>query len=207
MQALWKVCYLHWWYLWCVQRSDSKHGLLRDQRHTKYKSWLPKYGFWSRQRQIRISLRQCFRSSGTFNLGEFHVWGPRTYSTSPVYGVSDDDLPPVQASYHLMNPSGLLLIVPDHFTRQQKLFHRVCMEVQDGDEQPLRYGIPGAVRANAPGRENCFSYLKSDETLRVRRGTPKFDHVNSTLCCVKCVKRAYFTGSVFSLLRMPRSIA
>ena len=98
---------------------------------------------------------------------------PVLIRTSPVYDVSDDDLPPVQASYHLMNPSGLLLIVPDHFTRQQKLFHRVCMEVQDGDEQPLRYGIPGAVRANAPGRENCFSYLKSDETLRVRRDTPK----------------------------------
>jgi hypothetical protein len=38
---------------------------------------------------------------------------PVTIRTSPVYDISDDDLPPVQDPNHLLNPPDLPLIEPD----------------------------------------------------------------------------------------------
>jgi hypothetical protein len=101
--------------------------------------------------------------------------------TSPVYDVSDDDVAPVQAPNHMFLPPDDPPIAPDllnikNCTRQLELYNRVCMEIQDVDAQPLRYGrhqYPGAVRADRPGNRICYAYLKPGEQLRVRRGTPK----------------------------------
>jgi hypothetical protein len=101
--------------------------------------------------------------------------------TSPVYNVIDDDVAPVQAPNHLFLPPDAPPIAPDlldikNCTRQLELYNRVCMEIQDVDAQPLRYGrhkYSGAVRADRPGNRICYSYLKPGERLRVPRGTPK----------------------------------
>ena len=101
--------------------------------------------------------------------------------TSPVYDVSDDDVAPVQAPDHLVLPPDLPLITPDLLnvkkcTRQQELYHRICMEVQDVDAQPLRYGrlqYPGAVPVHRPDVNyvtlisNRGRYYKSEE-VRLR---------------------------------------
>ena len=88
--------------------------------------------------------------------------------TSPVYDVSDDDVAPVQAPNHTFLPSDDPPISPDllninNCTRQLELYNRVCMEIQDVDAQPLRYGrhqYPGAVRDDRPGNRICYAYLK-----------------------------------------------
>ena len=65
--------------------------------------------------------------------------------TSPVYNVRDGDVAPVQAPDHLLLPPDAPPIVPDlldikNCTRQLELYNQVCMEIQDVDAQPLRYG-------------------------------------------------------------------
>ena len=65
--------------------------------------------------------------------------------TSPVYDVSDDDVAPVQAANQMFLPPDDPPIVPDlsnvkSCTKQLELYNRVCMEIQDVDAQPLRYG-------------------------------------------------------------------
>ena len=60
--------------------------------------------------------------------------------------------------------------------KQLELYNRVCMEIQDIDAQPLRYGrrqYPGAIRVDRPGNQSCYAYLRPGEQLRERRGTPK----------------------------------
>ena len=74
------------------------------------------------------------------------------------------------------SPPDLPLIVSDlsdikHCTRQQELYHRICMEIQDVDAPPLRYGTReyhGAVRADRHGGRICYAYLKHGETLTKR---------------------------------------
>ena len=59
----------------------------------------------------------------------------------------------------------------DDSTRQLELYNRVCMEIQDVDAQPLRYGrhqYPGAVRADRPGNRICYAYLKPGEQGKTR---------------------------------------
>jgi hypothetical protein len=78
-------------------------------------------------------------------LVKFMKFLPAFICTSPVYDVSDDDVAPVHAPDHLALPPNLPLITPDlldvkHCTRQQELYNRICMEVQDADVHPLRYG-------------------------------------------------------------------
>ena len=101
--------------------------------------------------------------------------------TSPVYDVSDDDVAPVQAPNQMFLPPDDPPIVPDPLnlktcTKQLELYNRVCMEIQDIDAQPLRYGrrqYPGAVQVDRPGTQSCFAYLRLGEQLQERRGTPK----------------------------------
>jgi hypothetical protein len=78
-------------------------------------------------------------------LAKFMIHVAVPIRTSPVYDVSDDEVAPVQAPDHLVLPPDLPLITPDllnvkNCTRQQELYHRICMEVHDVDAQPLRYG-------------------------------------------------------------------
>jgi hypothetical protein len=78
-------------------------------------------------------------------------------------------------------PPDLPLITPDILkvklcTRQQELYYRICMDVQDVDAQPLRYGrrqYRGAAPAHRLGGKLCYAYLKPGEVLQVRRGTSK----------------------------------
>jgi hypothetical protein len=49
-------------------------------------------------------------------------------------------------------------------------------EIENVDAQPLRYGhkqYMGAVRAYVLNDDQCISYLKRGEILRIRRGAPK----------------------------------
>jgi hypothetical protein len=109
-----------------------------------------------------------FGDMNDLTLANFMKFVPASICTSPVYDVSDDDVAPVQALDHLALPPNLPLITPDlldvkHCTRQQELYNRICMVVQDVDAQSLRYGrhqYQGAVPAHRPVGKLCYAYFK-----------------------------------------------